>query len=278
MKQQYLASNRGRVHLLASFVLATAVGLAIGNASHPAVGALGGGACAAVLIVLGYAVFILEVRINSLVRGAVGRRQVTPPSSAATNGQAPVAAAGRGAARQVAGPNDERTLWRLTSDFPAQPVRLAVIAPRELTEKLPADEVVTMVPGYATVDLESGPYRALVIDREAFARGPWAGTESAVGGHLLRQLTDLVTLAQRRRIPVLLLSAPAVPDIGSEQVRGLADVVLPLPPCDHPPEGADNSPLLTILQRVGLDRFDEGEPSTRTDAAIKIGAAGSGRD
>lgn len=274
MKQQYLASNRGRVHLLASFVLATAVGLAIGNASHPAVGALGGGACAAVLVVLGYAVFILEVRINSLVRGTVGQRRATRPASAATNGHAPVAAAGRGAARQVAGPNDERTLWRLTRDLPSQPVRLAAVAPRHLLERLPADEVVTMVPGYTTADLEAGSYRALLLDRAAFARGPWAGAESAVGVDLFHQLRELVAVARRRRIPVLVLDAPVVSDVGSSDLLDLGDLLLPLPPSQYPPEGASSSPFLRTLQQVGADRFRTTQPVGSRELTASAATAG----
>lgn len=286
MKQKYLASNRGRVHLLASLVLSAAVGLALGSASHPVVGVLGGIACTAVLVVLGYAVFIVEVRTNSLVRGPDGQRSSnragTPPASAAvatasSDADGPVTTAGRGAARQLSGPEDERTLWRLSRDVPSQPIRVATVAAKELTTRLPADEVVALVPGYATADLESGAYRALVLDRTAFCRGPWAGAESAVGTHLLRQLENLVDLARRRRIPVLFVDAPLVPDIGSQETRRLADLVLPLPPCDYPPEGAANSQLLTMLQQAGRDRFEATTAPTAPGAPAGSATAGSRR-
>src|SRR5699024_9069555 len=173
--------------------------------------------------------------------------------------------------------DDEQTLQQLSLGLPFQPVRVATIAAEEFPAQLPVDEAVRLVPGYATADLEEGSYRAVVIDRTAFTHGPWAGTESAVGIHLLHQLEAVKEVARRRQIPVLLVDAPLMPDVSSQDVRSLADLVLPMPPHDYASEGAATSAMLSALQQLARERIDATAQPEVTGTFAARATVGSGR-
>jgi hypothetical protein len=111
--------------------------------------------------------------------------------------------------------------------------------------------VAALVPGSRALGttIESGD--VLVIERAALQSGPWSTAETSSGTALLLEILDWTTEARECGVPVIVLGSADAPNVGTNLLRGTADVMLPRAEQADPVLGpVPMSPVLSLLDRV----------------------------
>lgn len=204
-----------------------------------------------------------QANTSSTSTGARPRR--SRPIRPATQTATAVAAGGRpGVGRTgtpgVVGESERAPLLVLTGAVSADDARRrpALIGDRSAFPGVPeAFDAHSLRPGMGSEVLQSWNPSLLLVDREAFREGPWAGTESASGTLLLLDWLDLTGWCRDYDVPVYLLDSPTVPDANTAALLGGADLVFPLRDgqrLEREGWGAPQTALFERLQELGLAR------------------------
>ncbi len=135
---------------------------------------------------------------------------------------------------------------------PAPATRVAgVLTPstaRRLGDVLP---VAAVAPGARALGLRIEAGDVLVVERAALQSGPWSTAETSSGTALLLEVLDWCTEARELGAPVVLLDSGDPPNVGTNLLRGAADVVLPRPQETDPVLGpVPMSPVVSVLDRI----------------------------
>lgn len=103
----------------------------------------------------------------------------------------------------------------------------------------------------AVDQLEIANPDALVIDRQAFAMGQWAGAESAAGRAQFKEIVAVAMWGAKKGLPTYYLEdSTQAPDVHTENIRAKANLIFPRPQQTTAAEGAPQSPLFASLQRI----------------------------
>jgi hypothetical protein len=111
--------------------------------------------------------------------------------------------------------------------------------------------VAALVPGSRALGTTIDPGDVLVIERAALQSGPWSTAETSSGTALLLEILDWTTEAREGGVPVVVLDSADAPNVGTNLLRGVADVMLPRVEQADPVLGpVPMSPVLSLLDRV----------------------------
>ncbi|MEU4288848.1 hypothetical protein AB0E63_11560 [Kribbella sp. NPDC026596] len=119
---------------------------------------------------------------------------------------------------------------------------------RRLGDVLP---VAAVAPGARALGTKVEPGDMLVVERAALQSGPWSTAETSSGTALLLEILEWTTEARDCGVPVIVLASADAPNVGTNLLRGAADVVLPLAQQADPILGpVPMSPVVSLLDRV----------------------------
>ncbi|WP_147375254.1 hypothetical protein [Jiangella rhizosphaerae] len=119
---------------------------------------------------------------------------------------------------------------------------------RRLSEVL---AVTAVSPGARALGARVEPGDVLVVERAALQSGPWSTAETSSGTALLLEILDWCAEAREVEAPVVLLDSGDPPNVGTNLLRGAADVVLPRPQQVDPVLGpVPMSPVVSLLDRI----------------------------
>lgn len=126
----------------------------------------------------------------------------------------------------------------------------------ELVELLKdCHRLTTAIPGDSHQNLDTGYSGIVLIDREAFFAGPWAGAEDFAGRRLGEEAYEYCRQARLSGTPVYYLDSPR-PDGGlTERIRSVVDAVLPFPDEMSMEEGAASSQLFSTINDFAARRI-----------------------
>ncbi|MGW6279057.1 hypothetical protein [Kribbella sp. NPDC055071] len=111
--------------------------------------------------------------------------------------------------------------------------------------------VAALIPGSRALGAAIDPGDVLVIERAALQSGPWSTAETSSGTALLLEILEWTTEAREGGVPVIVLDSADAPNVGTNLLRGVADVMLPRTEQVDPVLGpVPMSPVLSLLDRV----------------------------
>jgi hypothetical protein len=111
--------------------------------------------------------------------------------------------------------------------------------------------VAAVAPGSRALGTRVEPGDVLVVERAALQSGPWSTAETSSGTALLLEILEWTTEARDCGAPVIVLDSADAPNVGTNLLRGAADVVLPRAQQADPVLGSvPMSPVVSLLDRV----------------------------
>lgn len=105
----------------------------------------------------------------------------------------------------------------------ASKTQLLGVSSPALTNMLSREyEVHELLPGIIHEQIHASSARVLVIDQEAFRRGPWYGADAAAGTLLFTELSEAVEMARNADMAVWYVSTGGVPNPYTNELRDSA--------------------------------------------------------
>ncbi|WP_165949218.1 hypothetical protein [Kribbella turkmenica] len=135
---------------------------------------------------------------------------------------------------------------------PASVTRVVGVLTGATARRLGDDLAVAAVtPGARAFGTMIEPGDVLVVERAALQSGPWSTAETSSGTALLLEILEWTDEAREHGAAVVLLDSADAPNVGTNLLRGAADVVLPLAQQADPVLGpVPLSPVVSLLDRV----------------------------